>query len=81
MEVAPARDSESPVTAGVLVLNTGSSSLKWTVLRADRTVKGSGNEPWAAEDAASRVDQIRAALGRAPTFYDCLVEVEAAGAV
>lgn len=52
----------------VLVLNTGSSSVKWTVLAADKTVLADGSEPWAAEDSAARADQLRAALERAPTF-------------
>jgi acetate kinase len=58
---------EPPVT-GVLVLNAGSSSLKWTVLGIDRTVLETANEPWTSEDAAARADQVRAALGRAPPF-------------
>ncbi len=52
----------------VLVLNTGSSSVKWTVLAADKTVLAGRSEPWAAEDSAARADQLRAALERAPTF-------------
>jgi acetate kinase len=52
----------------VLVLNTGSSSVKWTVLAADKTVLGGGSEPWAAEDSAARAGQLRAALERAPMF-------------
>ena len=36
----------------VLVLNTGSSSVKWTVLAADKTVLAGGSEPWAAEDSS-----------------------------
>jgi len=52
----------------VLVLNTGSSSVKWTVLAADKTVLDSGNEPWVAEDSAARAGQLRAALKRAPAF-------------
>jgi len=52
----------------VLVINTGSSSVKWTVLAADQTVLAEGNEPWVAEDAAARSDQLRAALKRAPAF-------------
>lgn len=51
----------------VLVLNAGSSSLKWAVLAADKTVVGEGCEPW-AEDGAARSDQLRTALERAPTF-------------
>jgi acetate kinase len=51
-----------------LVLNTGSSSLKWTVFAADKTVLAGGSEPWSAEDSAARADQLRAALERAPAF-------------
>jgi acetate kinase len=51
-----------------LVLNTGSSSVKWTVLAADKTVVAEGSEPWAAEDSAARADQLRGALKGAPTF-------------
>ena len=60
-------DGEGALTR-VLVLNTGSSSLKWTVLAADRTVLAGGSEPWAADDGAARADQLRAALGQAPSF-------------
>jgi acetate kinase len=52
----------------VLVLNTGSSSVKWTVLAADKTVIAGGSEPWAAQDRTARADQLRAALEQAPTF-------------
>jgi acetate kinase len=52
----------------VLVLNTGSSSLKWTVFRADKAVVAGGSESWAAEDDAARSDQMRAALVGAPKF-------------
>lgn len=52
----------------VLVLNTGSSSAKWTVLSADRTVVAAGSEPWAATDPAARADQLRATLAQAPAF-------------
>ncbi len=52
----------------VLVLNTGSTSVKWTVLAADKTVLAGGSEPWAAEDSAARADQLRAALKRASAF-------------
>jgi acetate kinase len=52
----------------VLVLNTGSSSVKWTVLAADKAVLAGGSEPWAADDSAARADQLRAALKRAPRF-------------
>lgn len=52
----------------VLVLNTGSSSVKWTVRAADETILGGGSEPWAGEDSAVRAKQLRIVLGRAPTF-------------
>ncbi|MBZ0110902.1 MAG: acetate/propionate family kinase [Thermoanaerobaculia bacterium] len=52
----------------VLVLNTGSSSVKWTVLAADKTVLADGNEPWAAADSAARAEQLRATLEQAPAF-------------
>lgn len=52
----------------VLVLNSGSSTLKWSVLAADRETVGGGNERWTSDDAASRVEQIQAVLRRAPAF-------------
>jgi acetate kinase len=52
----------------VLVLNTGSSSVKWTVLGDDETVIASGDEPWVSEDRAAREAQLRATLARAPAF-------------
>jgi len=52
----------------VLVLNTGSSGLKWTVLGADKAVFAGGNEPWTRAEGPSRVEQIRAALPQAPRF-------------
>lgn len=51
----------------VLVLNAGSSSLKWTVLNDDRTVVASGNEPWKGA-GRDRVAQIRDVLARVPRF-------------
>lgn len=56
-----------PVTR-VLVLNTGSSSLKWTVLDADETILAGGSEDWVSDDGPSRADQIRTALGRTEKF-------------
>ena len=44
---------ERPAMARVLVLTTGSNSVKWTVLAADKTVLADGSEPWAAEDSAA----------------------------
>jgi acetate kinase len=52
----------------VLVLNTGSSCVKWAVLAADKTVLDGGNEPWKAQDSAAREDQLRAVLERVPAF-------------
>lgn len=52
----------------VLVLNTGSSSLKWTLLAGDETVHGGGSEPWGAEDSAARAAQLEAALKQVPRF-------------
>lgn len=54
--------------APVMVLNTGSSSLKWTVFGADSTVLADANVPWTAEEPASRANQIQAALRSAPKF-------------
>jgi acetate kinase len=54
--------------SGVLVLNAGSSSLKWTVLTEGGTTLDTGNEPWASEQGAERADQIRAVLGKVPSF-------------
>jgi acetate kinase len=51
-----------------LVLNTGSSSLKWTLLAADARVLAGASEPWRAEDGAARAAQLRAALEQAPPF-------------
>jgi acetate kinase len=52
----------------VLVLNTGSSSLKWTVLDGDETTHAGGSETWVSDDARSRAEQIRAVLARAEAF-------------
>ncbi|MDF3068329.1 MAG: acetate kinase [Polyangiaceae bacterium] len=52
----------------VLVINTGSSSLKWTRLAADKRILAGGSEPWRAEDRATRAGQLRAALEQAAPF-------------
>lgn len=52
----------------ILVLNTGSSSVKWSVLAADKTVIDGGSEPWESQDSAARTDQLRTVLKRAPAF-------------
>lgn len=51
-----------------LVLNAGSSSLKWTVLGAGAARLDGADEPWSAPDGASRAEQLGAALRRAPAF-------------
>ena len=51
----------------VLVLNTGSSSLKWVVLEAgSETVQDQGEASWASGDPAGHDAELRAALERAP---------------
>ncbi len=52
----------------VLILNTGSSSVKWTLLAADRTSLAGGNEPWVSEDRTARSNQLRDLLKRVPAF-------------
>src|SRR5688500_12000470 len=52
----------------VLVLNTGSSSLKWTLLAADEAVLAGGSAPWAAEDSGARGEQVRGVLAEVPEF-------------
>jgi len=50
----------------VLILNAGSSSLKWSVLRAaDGAVEAQGNESWQDPDPQRHKDEVRAVLGRA----------------
>jgi acetate kinase len=52
-----------------LVLNAGSSTLKWTVLDAhDRSTLAAESEAWSAAELAVRGEQIRAALRRMPPF-------------
>lgn len=51
----------------ILVLNAGSSGMKWTVLGVDKTVLAGGNEPWATGDRGGRGEQIRGVLHRAPS--------------
>lgn len=51
-----------------LVLNTGSSSLKWSLFeQGDEAVAG-GNEPWSSNAESSRGEQIRRVLERVPAF-------------
>lgn len=52
----------------VLVLNTGSSSLKWAVLGEREELLGTDSAPWLGTDDAARTDQIRSALSGAPRF-------------
>ncbi len=53
----------------VLVLNTGSSSLKWTLLRsADESTLASGAVSWTGAGEARRVEQIRDVVRAAPEF-------------
>ncbi|MBV9355087.1 MAG: acetate/propionate family kinase [Chloroflexi bacterium] len=53
--------------ARVLVLNTGSSSLKWSVLDAQReTLEASGNTSWHDADPMHHTEEIRKALSQAP---------------
>ncbi|HEX9620019.1 MAG TPA: acetate/propionate family kinase [Polyangiaceae bacterium] len=52
----------------VLVLNAGSSSLKWTVLGADAALVAGADEAWTSANDADRTEQLRAALRRAPRF-------------
>ena len=52
-----------------LVLNIGSSTLKWAVLSAaDGATVAEGSDNWRDADAAGRARQIRAALSAAPPF-------------
>lgn len=56
----------------VLVLNAGSSTLKWTVLEdRDRATLASGIETWKGPEIAGRVDQVRAVLTGMAAF-DCV---------
>ena len=72
-------EARSPVTR-VLVLNTGSSTVKWSVLEADATVIAEGSAPWLGEERVGpagavgssgdrgRADQLRDILEAAPRF-------------
>ncbi|HVV85334.1 MAG TPA: acetate/propionate family kinase [Kofleriaceae bacterium] len=52
-----------------LVLNAGSSTLKWAVLdTAERRALAAGDEPWRAGEAAARAEQVEALLRRVPAF-------------
>jgi acetate kinase len=53
----------------VLVLNAGSSTLKWTLLDGrDRTTIRSGDEKWIAPEIERRGEQVRATLHKASGF-------------
>jgi len=52
----------------VLILNAGSSSLKWSVLRAaDGAVEAQGNESWQDPDPRRHKDEVQAVLKRVGT--------------
>jgi acetate kinase len=53
----------------VLVLNSGSSTLKWTLLDGrDRSTVEAGSEPWASPELERRGEQIRTTLRRISRF-------------
>ena len=52
----------------VLVLNTGSSTVKWAVLSAGEAVLAEASEPWAADGLEARATQLRRSLAQAPSF-------------
>jgi acetate kinase len=53
----------------VLVINAGSSTLKWTLLDGDdRSTLASGSEEWAGTELERRGEQIRRALHQIPRF-------------
>src|SRR4051794_20465886 len=53
----------------VLVLNAGSSTLKWTLLDGgDRSTLESGSEEWAAPELDRRREQVRATLRKVSRF-------------
>ncbi len=68
MDVDASRTAERTGMTRLLVVNTGSSSLKWTVLATDETVLASGNDPWQSEEVGRRVRQLRATLRAIPDF-------------
>ncbi|MCG5053167.1 MAG: acetate/propionate family kinase [Myxococcales bacterium] len=51
-----------------LILNAGSSSLKWAVLDFEGEIKARGNERWRSEGARAQAEQIKDVLHRAPSF-------------
>ena len=53
----------------VLVLNSGSSTFKWTLFDAsDETAVDEGSEEWAAAEQSARAEQIRGVVRRLPGF-------------
>jgi len=68
LEVAAETSGDTAFMTRVLVVNTGSSSLKWTVLTSDKQVLRDANEPWSSDERNARVKQIRTALTQAPAF-------------
>ncbi len=52
----------------VLVLNSGSSGLKWTLLDKGGTTLAGESIPWSSDEDCSKTDQIEAALRDAPAF-------------
>jgi acetate kinase len=55
----------------LLVLNTGSSSLKWTVFDSHCVTVSEGAESWHSDDTVARAAQLAAVLHKTPTF-DCV---------
>jgi len=52
----------------VLILNSGSSSLKWALLSSAEATVASGDEPWVSSDSAERTAQLQKILGSLPKF-------------
>ncbi|MCG8555467.1 MAG: acetate/propionate family kinase [Proteobacteria bacterium] len=52
----------------VLVLNAGSSSLKWSVLHSDTEVVAGANVAWRSQATEDRANQLQATLRRLPSF-------------
>jgi len=57
-------DREQPA----LILNAGSSSLKWALLNADETTVASGDEPWTSASSDDRAAQIQQLVQSLPAF-------------
>lgn len=52
----------------ILILNTGSSSMKWSLLAEDGTIAADGSESWTSRDDAARAGQIEGVLRKAVPF-------------